>query len=84
VNRPCVGCGYCCQTAACALGASRHGPIAPCPELRLVGDIWRCGPVLDAIATDSARSTLLIEDLAIGEGCCSPLNSQRQEFIKKP
>jgi len=40
--------------------------------------------VLDAIATDSARSTLLIEDLAIGEGCCSSLNSQRQEFLKKP
>lgn len=81
--RPCIGCGYCCQKAPCALGASLHGPKAPCPSLVWNGERYVCQEVSRAFrARDWKRLSVLLSDLAIGAGCCSPLNSQRAVFAK--
>ena len=75
---PCLGCGYCCKKATCMLGASLHGPQAPCPELVFKDGKYRCRQVLNA---DPTRLAQLIEGLALGEGCCSPLNSDYQRLL---
>lgn len=50
----------------------------PCPELRWNGQRHLCGLVLDAGKQESER---LKTSLAIGGGCCSPLNSWRREEL---
>lgn len=79
--RECVGCGYCCRSAVCIVGRTRYGNIAaPCPLLARKDGRWRCLAVLEA---KGARELHLKSVLAIGAGCCSPLNSDRQEKIKE-
>ena len=73
-SRPCVGCGFCCRKAPCILASSSQ---PPCSDLVEVDGRWRCGKVQDA--HPEARSILLAE-LAIGAGCCSPLNSDRHRY----
>jgi|OpeIllAssembly_1097287.scaffolds.fasta_scaffold00035_23 hypothetical protein len=70
-TRPCLGCGYCCREARCLLGISTYGFGAgrTCPALHREGGIWRC-----------ALANVYHYELAIGEGCCSPLNSDRQRL----
>ena len=72
--RPCVGCGYCCKTAVCVVGQIflKTGPHPPCPGLEHNGERYRC-----KIAEEHG------EELAIGAGCCSPLNSERQIMIRR-
>ena len=70
----CIGCGYCCSKAPCALGVRRYGAQAPCGALvKRNGRHW-CRAVLES--TGKERQWL-IENLYIGAGCCSPLNSRR-------
>lgn len=76
--KPCVGSGYCCKTAPCELGLKLHGPVAPCPSLTFQEGRYWCQQILNA--TGAERETL-IEGLAIGAGCCSPLNSDRKAFL---
>ena len=78
-HRPCIGCGYCCSKVRCALGASIHGAeLGPCPSLHWDGARHWCGLVLNAAG--AARERLQAE-LAIGAGCCSPLNSLRRQLL---
>lgn len=62
----CIGCGYCCEKAMCALGVRVHGASLPeCPFLYREKGVYRC---------------LLVSrgyHVGQGEGCCSPLNSRR-------
>jgi hypothetical protein len=75
--RPCVGCGYCCSKAPCAAAQSTE---APCKHLVAEeGRSW-CGLIL--MSPPDVRRRLAV-DLAIGEGCCSPLNRLRQERISQ-
>jgi len=75
---PCVGSGYCCKKAPCPLGVQLHGPIAPCPSLvEKDGRHW-CGEILRAPPEEAAR---LRQDLYVGAGCCSPMNSDRQRVL---
>ena len=75
-TRRCVGCGYCCTKARCALSMRlAHGDQNGwCPYLYQEGDRWRC-----TLAKDPDHA----KELAIGEGCCSPLNTDRRKMIEK-
>ena len=77
--RPCVGCGYCCRKAPC-MEALDHGHdyLGPCSYLTDHEDHWRCGLILQASEIERNR---LWSALYIGEGCCSPLNSERAKYI---
>jgi len=84
---PCVGCGFCCDTAPCSVVITeywyRHG-IDPgefsrrwggkCPELRREGDHYVCGLVVD----DPQRFK---GPLAIGGGCCMTICNERRAAI---
>jgi hypothetical protein len=76
---PCVGCGYCCRKVRCYIGTLMHGPGNNCPSLVWSGERWRCQLVLDheELKTDPRISY----DLHIGEGCCSPLNTDRRKYL---
>lgn len=68
--QPCLRSGYCCKKATCMAGIL-HGA-APVGCSFLLGDQpgnYRCLLVERQIVTP--------EDLAIGAGCCSPLNTDR-------
>lgn len=71
----CVGSGYCCKTAICVVGQVHYkvGPTAQCPGLLHNGERYIC-----------ALAGTYREELAIGEGCCSPLfNRDREAIIKR-
>jgi hypothetical protein len=73
--RVCVGCGYCCKKATCVMGQEHYrtpwkGTV--CPGLYHDGERYRCR------LADQYK-----EALAIGEGCCSPMNSARAAKIQE-
>jgi len=70
----CIGCGYCCETAICVAGQRAYhvGPQARCPALVKRGETYRC------LLADAYH-----DELAIGAGCCSGLNSRRRELIER-
>ena len=80
--RPCVGCGYCCRKAQCTPSIRVYGIIpAGCPALYFKDGRYWC-----QLADEEKK---LPEDqrwaskyVAIGAGCCSPLNSDRVKVMK--
>ena len=75
-RRPCIGCGYCCLKAMCAVGVAYLGRREDrCPFLHQDGR----GVYLCALAVNGGD--LAHAALGIGTGCCSPLNSTRQELV---
>jgi hypothetical protein len=74
--RECVGCGYCCRTAPCMAAQRVYGPVDTCPGLKWDGAKYRC-ELCEKPGDIGARYR---EELAIGAGCCSPLNSDRQQI----
>ena len=71
----CVGCGYCCLTAPCACGwTSVWEPGGGCPHLVWNGERYLCERAIEGPGASDFRIAL-----AIGEGCCSSLNSWRQD-----
>lgn len=81
-STPCVGCGYCCRKAPCALAMRIYGnAITKCPALSYRDGRWWCDVV------DNARGSLrdeYVKTLAIGAGCCSSLFNQDRENIPAP
>jgi len=76
-QRPCVGCGYCCQTATCAFGELAGSDSKECKYLRRNGDRYFCHLV-------ECFPDVYKEPLAIGAGCCSSLfNKQRDAMIRR-
>lgn len=80
---PCVGCGYCCNQARCAVSfeaEDKHykdpfealGEPKKCPYLFFSEGRYWCH-IADKYKTA----------LAIGEGCCSSLNSTRKAYVGK-
>lgn len=70
---PCVGCGYCCITVMCSVGQAVHGDYEErCPYL-----LW----------SDTRYECRLAEEysgfLSIGAGCCSSLNTWRQDVKER-
>ena len=63
----CVGCGYCCKKAPCSLSMRLYNK-EKCPALRYDGKRYWCG---------------IVQELAIGAGCSSDLNSDRSLMVKQ-
>ena len=73
----CVGCGFCCRKAPCGLALRLFGGVERCPLLNYHDGRWWCG------AVENARGPLredYIKELDIGGGCCSNLNTDRQNI----
>ena len=68
----CVGCRYCCKQATCSLGIKFYGAQYPCPALFWNGERYMC-----------KMAKTFSDDLYIGSGCCSPLNSWRKEVKER-
>jgi len=70
--KDCVGCGYCCKKATCVIGQMHYKTPwlgTKCPGLyRAKGRYW------------CALAALNPEGLAIGAGCCCPLNTDRRAY----
>ena len=80
-TRPCIGCGYCCTQCVCSVGRNRGDSYldVPCRFLTFHGGRHWCGVVEQAHS--EKYKELICRNLAIGEGCCSGLNSWRREPI---
>lgn len=78
----CVGCGHCCMTAPCGAWTKaiervyEHDDAWVCPELVFEDGRHWCRLVKEA------KDVNLLDQLAIGAGCCSGLNSWRREPIR--
>ena len=71
----CVGCGYCCETAACVLGVTFGSRGDPCDFLIFRDGRYWCRLVLEGVVS--------ADQIYVGAGCCSSLNSKRSDFIKE-
>ncbi len=76
--RKCVRCGFCCSQALCMFAVAKCGPKTRCPFLRHVGKQYLCGLIEDAKGEEKRR---LMEDLSIGAGCSSGLNTRRKILL---
>lgn len=74
VTHACVGCGFCCAKAPCPYSINRYCMTHPCPGLYWNGAQYRCAHVDD----QTLRGCV-----AIGAGCCSPLNTWRGSKIER-
>ena len=82
-TKKCIGCGYCCRKGPCGQ-PSTEWDNGKCSSLVWVAETrqWRCARVLTANARDRA---LVTQHLAIGAGCCSPLNTYRRfNYVPAP
>lgn len=71
----CVGCGYCCMKTPCDASRRLYPGATICPQLFWVMDRYECGLMkIAGLVGEGYR-----EELAAGEGCCSSLNSWRQD-----
>ena len=74
-TQPCVGCGYCCMKTPCDASRRLYPGATICPQLFWVLDRYECGLMkIAGLVGEGYR-----EELAAGEGCCSSLNSWRQD-----
>jgi hypothetical protein len=71
----CVGCGYCCETATCVAGLVHGSSSSPCDFLIFKDGRHWCMLVLEGVVK--------AEQLYIGFGCCSSLNTKRRDYIKE-
>lgn len=81
--RPCVGCGYCCRKSPCVLAYITYGIVTRednrCLALKWDGSRYWCELCRDPEKGEDRR-----KGLAIGDGCCCPLNSDRQNIPPPP
>lgn len=76
VYHKCMGCGYCCVTAQCAVSVRTHGtrPGKVCPEL-----LWENGRhYCRLMRLPGKMGEAYRKELAANTGCCSSLNSWRK------
>lgn len=73
---------YCCKKAPCVisdnLGREKDGK---CLELLWANGRYWCGLMLDAPKKYERNEQWYMSALCAGEGCCSPLNSDRKAMI---
>lgn len=82
----CVGCGYCCKKVICWEGIHANRELVekqgnnrgPCPELVFQDGRYWCRLVLEADEKERKRLKMSIH---IGAGCCSNMNSDRQNML---
>ena len=76
----CVGCGYCCIQAPCAVALRVYGPVDECPALTWEVDRYRCKlALLPGSLGENFR-----KELVIGTGCSSSLNDWRRDVRPRP
>jgi hypothetical protein len=79
----CVGCGYCCRKAPCAVANRVYGNgLTECPALSWDEDQKRYFCELCLIPTQMGVD--FKKELSVGEGCCSPLFNTERENIRPP
>ena len=77
--KECVGCGYCCRQAPCALANRIYDAVDKCPALIWDGKRYWCKIIQHPIIGPKHK-----EELAIGAGCCSPMFNQDRTNIPPP
>jgi len=75
-TRSCVRCGYCCKKATCHIGLSHGSEPTNCKFL--IGD--KPGHYSCLLVNIEAYEKIEMH-LAIGTGCCEPLNTDRKIAI---
>jgi len=76
--KPCVGCGFCCLQAKCQAAIRLYGPSGTCKSL-----IWNDNEkryFCDLMLLPGKIGEKYKEELYAGEGCCSSLNSWRNDI----
>jgi len=80
-TKPCVGCGFCCIKSKCSAGQRLYKSADVCPALiwseekkRYYCDLM----ILPGMVGEGYR-----KELYAGEGCCSNLNSWRNNVIER-
>lgn len=72
--KPCLRSGFCCKQATCTAGLIYGAAPKGCKFLR--GNkpgFYSCGLVEDKLINP--------QELYIGEGCCSPINTDRKQAL---
>ena len=84
--KPCVGCGYCCKEARCAVSFAAESA-ANRPMFKFNGKIPRTEPECpflywnkDKFRCFLAKHKLWKTMLDFGEGCCCSLNTERLKY----
>lgn len=77
IYTPCVRCGYCCKKSTCPLGIQFDSQPENCSYLggNKIGEYF-CRFVTENIVHDAKTM------IAVGAGCCSPLNTDRKIALK--
>lgn len=77
-TKACVGCGYCCKKAPCSLAVRVFGAVTSCPMLIWDEDANRYW--CKACKGEGSLRAEYRAQLYIGDGCCSPLNTDRNNI----
>jgi len=75
IIRDCIGCGFCCTKAKCEAGQRLYPSADICPALKWNGYRHVC----DLMMIPGKLGNQYKKELHAGEGCCSNLNSWRNE-----
>lgn len=81
-NASCVGCGWCCKKAPCAVARRVFGAVEECPAL--IYDYEEERYYCDLCRKPGELGAYYRQELAIGTGCCSPLfNTERDRVLNR-
>lgn len=79
--KPCVGCGYCCMKTKCGAGQRLYPSAETCPAL-----VWSPSDLryyCDLMTLPGKVGEGYRDELYAGAGCCSSLNSWRQDVKER-
>lgn len=77
----CVGCGYCCMKAPCVASSRLYPGVKYCPQLVWSDDLGRYLCHLSMLP--GAVGERYRNELSIGAGCCSSLNTWRRDVRRR-
>ena len=79
--RKCVGCGYCCIKTPCDVARRLYPGVRSCPQLLWIEEDnrYKCGLMM----ISGPIGVEYKKELYAGAGCCSALNSWRQDVKKR-
>jgi len=86
--KPCVGCGFCCKKARCAISFAAESA-KDRPVLKIHGKIPRTESECPFLYKDTAKYRCFLAKQPIwaplmdfGAGCCCSLNTERRKYGK--
>ncbi|MEE4260375.1 MAG: hypothetical protein V2I62_11475 [Bacteroidales bacterium] len=80
-TKACVGCGYCCMKRLCDAALRLYGNIKECPQL--LWDEEKNRYICGLMIISGKVGLGYREELGAGAGCCSSLNSWRNDVKKR-